>query len=144
MLTTARLAMADRAAWEALARGYKRFYETELPDRDYEQTWARLLADRDVHGLAAHLDGRLVGIVHFLFHGNIWLDRVCYLQDLFVDETVRGRGVARALIEAVAAAAHSHGAARLYWQTKVDNARARLLYDKLAHYGGFIRYDYPL
>jgi GNAT superfamily N-acetyltransferase len=57
---------------------------------------------------------------------------------------VRGRGVARALIDAVADAARKQGASRYYWQTKQDNARARLLYDKVAVFRGFIRYDYPL
>jgi len=28
--------------------------------------------------------------------------------------------------------------------TQEDNARARLLYDKVARFNGFIRYDYPL
>ena len=36
------------------------------------------------------------------------------------------------------------GASRYYWQTKQDNARARALYDKLARFRGFIRYDYSL
>jgi ribosomal protein S18 acetylase RimI-like enzyme len=51
---------------------------------------------------------------------------------------------ARALIEAVAAKAREAQATHLYWMTKEDNARARLLYDKLASFGGFIRYDYSL
>jgi GNAT superfamily N-acetyltransferase len=97
-----------------------------------------------MHGLAAHLDGRLVGIAHYTFQTSIWFDDVCYLADLFVDESVRGQGAARALIEAVAAAARSHGCPRYYWQTKQDNARARALYDKVARFAGFIRYDYPM
>ena len=35
-------------------------------------------------------------------------------------------------------------ASRLYWHTQDDNARARLLYDKVARFSGFIRYEYPL
>ena len=35
-------------------------------------------------------------------------------------------------------------ASRYYWQTKQDNARARALYDKVARFAGFIRYDYPM
>jgi GNAT superfamily N-acetyltransferase len=85
-----------------------------------------------------------VGIAHYLFHPAFWSGEACYLQDLFVDEAVRGRGAARALIEGVAAAARDRGATRLYWHTQEDNARARVLYDKVARFSGFIRYAYPL
>ena len=144
MIEIGTLRKSDRVAWEKLARGYNAFYETVLPDSDYDRAWQRLLAGTEIHGLGARLDGRLVGIAHFLFHGNIWRAEVCYLQDLFVDEAVRGQGAARALIDAVAAAAKKRGASRYYWQTKQDNARARALYDKLARFRGFIRYDYSL
>jgi GNAT superfamily N-acetyltransferase len=76
--------------------------------------------------------------------GATWHDTVCYLQDLFVDPRLRGRGVARALIEAVAGAARERGAERLYWHTQDHNAVARALYDKVAKHNHFIRYDYPL
>ena len=123
MIAICPLRLSDRAAWERLARGYKDFYETVLPDKDYERTWSRLQQNRDIHGLGALLDGRLIGIAHYFFHFNVWSDDVCYLQDLFVDEAVRGRGAARALIDAVADRARRRGAAR---------------------FRGFIRYDYPL
>jgi GNAT superfamily N-acetyltransferase len=134
----------DRAAWQRLARGYNDFYETVLDEAAYEHTWRRLRSGTDVHALGARLNGRLVGIVHYLFHASIWREDTCYLQDLFVDEAVRGQGAARALIDAVASAARRRGASRLYWQTKFDNARARALYDKVAVFRGFIRYDCPL
>ena len=57
---------------------------------------------------------------------------------------MRGRGVGRALIERVAAAARDRGADRFYWHTQDGNARARVLYDQVARYTGFIRYGYPL
>jgi GNAT superfamily N-acetyltransferase len=139
-----RLAPADRARWEVLARGYKAFYKTELPDEDYEATWRRLMRAEDVFAFAGRLDGRLVGIAHYFFHPHVWMGDVCYLQDLFTDEAARGKGVARALIEAVAAAARERKATRYYWLTQEDNARARALYDKLARYQGFIRYDHAL
>jgi hypothetical protein len=52
--------------------------------------------------------------------------------------------VGRGLIEAVAAAARDRGCNRLYWTTKEDNATARPLYDRIARFNGFIRYDFPL
>lgn len=134
----------DRADWQKLSVGYNTFYERTQPDALYDHVWRRLRDGRELHGLAARLDGKLVGIVHYLFHVNVWVDEVCYLADLFVDEEARGHGAARALIEAVAAAARRRGASRLYWLTKQDNSRARALYDKVARFAGFIRYDYPL
>ena len=134
----------DRQAWQPLAVGYNAFHERALPDADYDRTWRRLMKGEAMHGLAARLDGRLVGIAHYTFQTSIWFDDVCYLADLFVDETVRGQGAARALIEAVAAAARARGCPRYYWLTKQDNTRARALYDKVARFAGFIRYDYPM
>jgi GNAT superfamily N-acetyltransferase len=87
----------------------------------------------------------LVGIAHYLFHPHGWTAKeVCYLQDLFVDAACRRGGIGRRLIEAVAGAAREHGCCRFYWTTKEDNAAARSLYDRIARFNGFIRYDYPL
>jgi GNAT superfamily N-acetyltransferase len=143
MIEITQLQKSDRADWERLARGYNGFYETELHDTDYERAWRRLLAGKEIHGLAARHDGRLVGIAHFLFHSNIGRDEVCYLQDLFVDEAARGQGVARALIDAVAARQEARRLALLLVD-QAGQARARALYDKLARFRGFIRYDYSL
>jgi hypothetical protein len=33
---------------------------------------------------------------------------------------------------------------RFYWHTQESNTRARVLYDKVARFTGFIRYAYPL
>ena len=73
-----------------------------------------------------------------------WSGEACYLQDLFTDEAARGRGAARALIEGVAAAARERGADRFYWHTQETNTTARVLYDKVARFTGFIRYSYRL
>ena len=138
------LSASDHTGWLDLARAYKAFYKTEVNEAGYERAWKRLLAGDRIHGLGATLDGRLVGITHYLFHTSIWADKVCYLQDLFVEQEIRGRGVARALIDAVAKAAREQGAERMYWLTQDHNATARALYDRVAKYNNFIRYDYPL
>jgi GNAT superfamily N-acetyltransferase len=134
----------DRNEWEVLARGYKTFYETVLPDSAYAQTWNRLLSAVDIHGLGARSDGRLVGITHYLFHTGTWARKSCYLEDLFVTPACRGRGIARGLIEAVARRARDQGAGRLYWLTHQQNATARTLYDRVARFNGFVEYEYPL
>jgi ribosomal protein S18 acetylase RimI-like enzyme len=140
---------ADRERWKSLWRGYLDFYETSLPPEIYEATWRRLLAaESPIRGLGARLgspSAPLVGIAHYLFHAHAWtLKEVCYLQDLFVEEECRGLGCGRKLIEAVAAIAEARGCLRLYWTTRQDNHAARALYDKIARFNGFIRYDYAL
>jgi len=149
MIEVGPLEAGDRSAWEGLARGYKAFYRDWIPDEEYEATWRRLRHGSEPHGaelyaLGARLDGRLIGIAHYFFHPTFWGGDACYLQDLFVEEEARGRGAARALIERVAQAAREHGATRYYWHTQEDNARARALYDQVARFTGFIRYQYPL
>jgi GNAT superfamily N-acetyltransferase len=138
------LAPEDRDSWETLARGYKEFYSTPTSDAEFEVAWNRLLAQDGVLGLGAKVNGELVGIAHYLFHTSTWATTVCYLQDLFTANEARGKGVARALIEAVAEQAQARGATRYYWLTQEHNAVARVLYNKVAKHNGFIRYDFPL
>ena len=122
-----RLGADDQARWTELWHGYRTFYKSPQSDALYAATWQRIMAGPPLHAFAARIDGRLVGITHYLFHASTWMDDVCYLQDLFTDESVRGRGVGRALIEAVAGEARARGAPRLYWLTQESNATARLL-----------------
>jgi GNAT superfamily N-acetyltransferase len=132
----------DRDAWLGLWQGYQLFYEARIDDEVTALTWSRIVdPDGPIHGLGAEADRRLIGIAHYLFHASSWsAGDYCYLQDLFVADTARGRGAARSLIEAVSAAADSAGAARLYWLTHESNAGARALYDKIATRTGFIQY----
>jgi len=143
-LVIAPLQPADLSDWLPLAQAYKAFYRTDTSEAEYQRAWERLLAGDGVQGLGARVQGQMVGITHYLFHTSTWAPRVCYLQDLYVSETHRGQGTAAALIDAVAQAAQQAGAQRLYWLTQSDNLRARRLYDRVAEYRGFIRYDHPL
>ena len=134
------LSTDDRAPWELLARGYKEFYKTPTSDEEFETAWNRLLGRDGILGLGAKVDGRLVGIAHYLFHTTTWAPKICYLQDLFTAQDVRGQGVGRALIEAVYERAKTAGAGRVYWHTHETNTVARRLYDKVADLSGFIVY----
>lgn len=138
----------DRWRWAELWRGYLDFYETSLPETNYEHTWRRLMAPGPIYGFGARLgdaSAPLIGITHYLFHDHAWSPKqVCYLQDLFVDAGARGTGAGRVLIERVAQVARERDCLRLYWSTKENNTTARLLYDRLAKFNGFIRYDYAL
>ncbi len=134
----------DDPEWRRMWRAYLAFYETELPDEIYDAYFERLLGNdrQDFNGLIAEVDGRAVGLVHYLFHRHGWkVENTCYLQDLYADPDVRGQGVGRALIEAVYAAADSKGAPSVYWLTQDFNAEARKLYDRIGVLTPFIKYS---
>jgi GNAT superfamily N-acetyltransferase len=139
-------APTDFSQWLPLWQGYNTFYgrsgATALPDNITQMTWARFFDTYEpVHAMVAEHDGRLVGLVHYLFHrSTISIAPTCYLQDLFTDQTIRGKGIGRALITAVYEQARLAGVARVYWQTHETNSTAMKLYDQVAERSGFLVY----
>ena len=137
---------ADFAAWQPLWDGYNAFYgregATALAPAITRTTWQRFLdPDEPVFALVAESGGRLAGLAHYLYHRSTTrIEPACYLQDLFTAPGERGRGIGRALIEGVYAAARAEGIGRVYWQTHEGNAAARRLYDTMARHAGFIVY----
>jgi GNAT superfamily N-acetyltransferase len=136
----------DYPQWLPLWQGYNKFYgrsgPTALPDEVTQMTWARFFDSYEpVHAMVAEENGKLVGLVHYLFHRTtISIAPTCYLNDLFTDESTRGKGIGRKLIHAVYEQARLAGAARVYWLTHETNSTAMLLYDKVADRSGFLVY----
>lgn len=134
---------ADKPAWRELWTAYLEFYESSVSEAVYDTTFDRLLSPGhpDQNGLLAVRDGTPVGLVHYIYHPHNWrLEKVCYLQDLYADPSVRGQGVGRALIEAVYARADTDGCPSVYWLTQDFNTQARQLYDRVGQLTPFIKY----
>lgn len=133
----------DREDWEQLWLGYQEFYGADLRSGT-EAIWKRLLSpprDGPFCLVAETEDGKLCGLAHYLYHTTTWsAGPRCYLNDLFTDVNARGRGVGRALIEAVYVAADERDAGQVYWHTQEFNEKARILYDKVAKVTPFIKY----
>lgn len=133
----------DHDAWLTLFRAYIDFYRANVPDDVIEFTWSRLMgACPQMLGLCAtDADDRLLGIALAVFHPSTWsATSYCYLEDLYVAPEARGRGVGRALIQALYAAADARGATRTYWVTEGNNADARRLYDQVAALAPYVQY----
>ena len=137
---------ADYHPWLPLWQGYNAFYgrhgATALAEEITRTTWARFFDGYEpVHALVAESDGKLVGLTHYLFHrSTIMLGPICYLQDLFTDPALRGKGIGKLLIEAVYEKARAAGSTRVYWHTQDTNTTARRLYDHVATHSGIAVY----
>jgi GNAT superfamily N-acetyltransferase len=137
------LQKTDHAEWRRLWTAYLEFYETSVPEEVYETTWARLFDEGHFEptGMIALAGDKPVGLVHYIMHRTCWsMADNCYLQDLYADPHMRGKGVGRALIEAVKDEADRLGANAVYWMTHETNATARRLYDRVGRDTGFVKY----
>ncbi|MFD2675525.1 GNAT family N-acetyltransferase [Gulosibacter bifidus] len=133
----------DEARWCELFRAYREFYRLEPSDAVVDRVWGWMHDPALPCGsLVAELGGQIVGIANhrdFLRPSagtiGIWLD------DLFTDPEMRGKGIGRALIEALQAKAAAEGKSLVRWITAEDNHQAQALYDTLATRTSWVTYD---
>lgn len=82
--------------------------------------------------LLAEQDGEAVGLLlYFPVYGTFAGEAGFHVEDLFVREAARGRGIGRALLAACAAEAEREGCARLQLAVLDWNEPARRLYESL-------------
>jgi GNAT superfamily N-acetyltransferase len=111
---------------------YQLFYEVaEIDESRNRAFFARFLSpSEDGMILAAREGGELLGYACLYWHfSSTQAVETVLMNDLFVAEPARDRGVGRALIDAAAAIARERGARHLQWATAPDNERAQRLYD---------------
>jgi ribosomal protein S18 acetylase RimI-like enzyme len=132
----------DEASWRKLWGEYLTFYKTEVADEVTAFTWARILDPGSrVSMRVAVNDGEMLGFAIHHYHDCTWdIAPEGYLEDLYVDEATRGKGVGRALVDDLVTIAKRNGWRGIYWHTNEDNARARKLYDSYIKSDGYVRY----
>jgi GNAT superfamily N-acetyltransferase len=131
-LEIAPVAAAEFERLLPLIAAYQRFYEVEQVDEERNRAFfRRFLAPSDDGLLLGARDGEeIVGYACLYWHfSSLVVAETVLMNDLFVSEAARGRGVGRALIEASAGVARERGAAYLEWATAPDNVTAQRLYD---------------
>lgn len=142
-LTVRSLDSSDEARWRELFRGYREFYHLEESEEIVSRVWGWLIdPDHECNGLVAEVDGRVIGLADYRRFSRpstgsvgIWLD------DLFTDPEVRGRGTGRALIARLQEIAAAEGRSVVRWITAADNAQAQVLYDGVATKTNWVTYD---
>lgn len=130
-----RVGAADLDELLPLMRSYCDFYEVSPTDADLLALARALIDDPEHEGV--QLLARDGGGVGAGFATLYWTwstssaSRIGVMNDLFVAERARGRGVAEQLIEACRAECVRRGARRLTWQTAPANHRAQAVYDRV-------------
>jgi GNAT superfamily N-acetyltransferase len=131
-----------------LIAAYQRFYKVEAIDEERNRTFFRRFLGPSEDGLllGARSDGRLVGYACLYWHfSSLEACESVLMNDLYVDESVRGQGVGRALIEATAEVARERGVPFVEWSTAPDNETAQRLYNSTgAERTTWIEYELPL
>jgi GNAT superfamily N-acetyltransferase len=136
----------DKDRWLELWAGYLEFYKSNLSPEQTEFTWKRLINnEQKMYGFVAENESGVIGFTHCLFRPSTWTETdYCYLEDLFVDPNIRGKGVGRALMNRVVELAKEKNSKRVYWTTQEFNKTARVLYDSITSVSEFVQYRLPL
>ncbi len=140
------LQASDYPEWTQLWQGYLTFYKTSLTEGQTALTWERLIDPQfGMHALVAELEGQIVGFAHYSFTHSTWNEnRNVYLEDLFVDSSLRGQGLGLLLITGLDQIAKSEGGREVYWETHKNNKVARKLYDSVGKLSDFLKYSRPV
>jgi GNAT superfamily N-acetyltransferase len=142
MIKVRKATAEDYDAWLTLWKGYLKFYGSDLEDSVTLSTWRRALsAESGLMCRIAETEQKVVGFALCVLHEGTWSTQpLCYLEDLFVEEGMRGMGAGKVLIEAICDEGREKSWSKVYWVTREGNT-ARALYDKLAVLDDFVRYS---
>ena len=145
-LTIRAIEEKDKSQWLKLWAGYLEFYKSTISLEQTELTWKRLINNElKMFGFVAENEDGVIGFTHCLFRPSTWTETdYCYLEDLFVDPNIRGKGVGRALMEKVFDLAKEKKSKRIYWTTQEFNKTARVLYDSITPVSEFVQYRLPI
>jgi ribosomal protein S18 acetylase RimI-like enzyme len=131
MLVIRKIEKGDYAGWVPLWDG------NNLGVRDDSVTaltWARLNDPSfPMKGLIAIEDNKPTGLLHYVTHPTTGsVKDVCYMQDVYVAEHARKRGIAKALVRELTRRAQTQeNWARIYWLADGSNEAAQKLYKNL-------------
>lgn len=145
-MTNVRAAIeSDRAAFDEMWEDFVSAKPSEPGDRGMAATnWARVMDSGHPLRCIVALDaaGAPQGFTLFVQLPFTWsAGDVCYLEDIYVRPTSRGKGHAKAMIEHLKEIGSKGGWYKIFWMTEADNHAAQSLYEKVAVRMDYLRYD---
>lgn len=110
------------------------------------ETWSRLTnPESSVNGLAAWEGSEMIGLVHYILHPTTGhIEPVCYMQDVYVSDHHRKKGIAKKLIKKLVNIGQEEKWARMYWLAEAENEAAQALYKSIGVKLNFTLHVQPL
>lgn len=129
MSDIARVAKSDLPELHLLVEKYRAFYKQAENDKTSNFLEQRI-ANNEAVAFIARVEGSAVGFtLLYPTFSTVSLSNIWLLNDLYVDEAVRGQGIATELMEVAEAEAKKAGATRVFLRTANDNLPAQALYE---------------
>ncbi len=129
-----RAGAADAEHVARLLAAFRDWYDKTEPTHDQFLASVRHILDTDGGEFLIGGDPP-AGVAQLRFRHSVWTGvDDAWLEDLFVDESARGTGLGRALLEAAIARAAERGCKRLELDVDEGNTAARALYESAGFY----------
>ncbi|PZV01115.1 MAG: GNAT family N-acetyltransferase [Leptolyngbya sp.] len=142
------IVLANLTHLEALAAlfdGYRVFYQQPSDRQGAQQFLQARLEKGDSTILVAVVEGQLAGFTQlYPSFSSVSMKPIWILNDLFVAEAYRGRGIAKQLMTATENFAQETGAIRIGLSTQVTNTSAQALYEARGYVRDTEFYHYSL
>ena len=129
MSEVSRVTISDIAELHGLVEKYRAFYKQPENDKTLSFLEERIKSDEAV-AFIARVDAEAVGFtLLYPTFSTVSLSNIWLLNDLYVDESARGNGIASELMDVAESAAKQAGATRVFLRTANDNLPAQALYE---------------
>jgi len=143
MSDISRITISEIAELHPLVEQYRAFYKQPKNDKTLSYLEERIKNEEAI-AFIARVGGEAVGFtLLYPTFSTVSLSNIWLLNDLYVEESARGNGIASELMDVAESAAKQAGATRVFLRTANDNLPAQALYEgrKWVKDEVFRRYD---
>ena len=119
--------------FEALAALFLEFATFQNQPEKMKNSVEKMISEKDfLHGFTARdEDDKIIGYATFFFAYYTWVGKSLYMDDLYIKEQYRGKGIGTLLINTVIKHAEKEKCDRLRWQVSEWNKPAISFYKSL-------------